>query len=549
LPGNPDRYVDSRERQGDPWKAPQPDPDIVRQRRPNQGPQPPPRPKNSYPRLLADKGGRIWLAYRTAQPTWWTALGTVWFENVVSFDGAGWSNRIFLPHSDNLLDNRPALASTAAGELLVVRSSDGRQQFHPALRQFDIPGQAFHVETDPYNNDLFFSRIVLRDPIKPVKLEVVAASSPPASGPESRVASPPEGPGVRLLRDYRTRINGTEYRLMRGEFHRHSEVSMDGGGDGSLWDAWRYALDAAELDWIGCCDHDNGFGREYSWWTIQKLTDMFLLPGAFTPMFSYERSVAYPEGHRNIIFAQRGVRTLPRLPKSREEDTGGAPDTKMLYAYLRHFDGVTASHTSATNMGTDWRDNDPQLEPAVEIYQGDRQNYEMPDAPRSNNAKDSIGGWREKGFVSLALEKGYRMAFEASSDHISTHISYCILYTTAATRAAVLEAFKKRRLYAATDNILADVRSGEHLMGEQFDTRESPTLNVKLEGTAPFARVVVVKDNRYVYSTEPHTKSVQFAWQDAAAEAGKTSYYYVRGEQQDGEIVWASPMWITYRRR
>jgi hypothetical protein len=25
---------------------------------------------------------------------------------------------------------------------------------------------------------------------------------------------------------------------------------------------------------------------------------------------------------------------------------------------------------------------------------------------------------------------------------------------------------------------------------------------------------------------------------------GKTSYYYVRGEQANGELVWASPMWI-----
>ena len=32
-----------------------------------------------------------------------------------------------------------------------------------------------------------------------------------------------------------------------------------------------------------------------------------------------------------------------------------------------------------------------------------------------------------------------------------------------------------------------------------------------------------------------------------AATPGKTSYYYVRGEQADGELVWASPMWITYK--
>jgi len=72
---------------------------------------------------------------------------------------------------------------------------------------------------------------------------------------------------------------------------------------------------------------------------------------------------------------------------------------------------------------------------------------------------------------------------------------------------------------------------------------------VKLVGTAPFARVHVIKDNRYVYSVEPKQATVEFSWRDSKAESGKQSYYYVRGEQQDGEIVWVSPMWITYRGR
>ena len=84
--------------------------------------------------------------------------------------------------------------------------------------------------------------------------------------------------------------------------------------DGTILDQWRYVLDAANLDWVGCCDHDNGGGREYAWWIQQKLTDAYNLSSAYVTMFSYERSVAYPEGHRNVIFAQRGVRTLPRLP-------------------------------------------------------------------------------------------------------------------------------------------------------------------------------------------------------------------------------------------
>ena len=104
-------------------------------------------------------------------------------------------------------------------------------------------------------------------------------------------------------------------------------------------------------------------------------------------------------------------------------------------------------------------------------------------------------------------------------------------------------------MYGATDDILADVRSGNHLMGDQFDTTVLPTIKVKLVGTAPFAKVTIVRDNKYVYTVEPKKQTVEFTGRDEKPEAGKQSYYYVRGEQQDGEIVWASPMWITYRRK
>jgi hypothetical protein len=394
---------------------------------------------------------------------------------------------------------------------------------------------------DPYNNDLWANVISLgaaRAPVEAKRTELPKTATV--------VRDQKEQLSVAVLRSYRLPSQEGALKIVRGEFHRHSEISGDGGGDGTIIDQWRYMLDPAHMDWVGCCDHDNGGGREYSWWTTQKLTDIFHTPGKFAPMFSYERSIAYPEGHRNVVFAQRGIRPLPRLPKVDEATPGKAPDTLMFYDYLRKYDGVVASHTSGTNMGTDWRDNDPQLEPVVEIYQGDRQNYEMPGAPRSNSADDSIGGWRPKGFVNLALEMGYKLGFQASSDHVSTHMSYCNLYAKDTTREAILEALKKRHVFGATDNILADVRCGQYMMGDIFNSAAPPELRVKLTGTAPFAKVHIIKDNKYVYSVEPKKAAVEFSWRDNAPQAGKQSYYYVRGEQADGEIVWASPMWITY---
>jgi hypothetical protein len=334
---------------------------------------------------------------------------------------------------------------------------------------------------------------------------------------------------------------------LRGDFHRHTELSFDGKGDGPLEDGYRYAIDAASLGWIGCCDHDNGSGREYSWWMIQKFADAYTLPSKILPMYYYERSVAFPEGHRNVLFATRGIRTLPRLPLSAVTPVpaGGAPDTNMLYAYLHFFGGVTAAHTSATSQGTDWRNNDPAVEPFVEIYQGDRQDYEgLPDSPRAITQTDAIADYEAPGFVSNALGMGYQLGFEASSDHISTHISFTNIWVSAVTRAGVIDAMKKRHIYGSTDYILADFRSGTHFMGDTFTNTGAPVFTVRLFGTAPFQKVVLVKNGNIIYSTSGD-QALSFTYQDQTVKSGDKAYYYVRGVQTDGQIVWVSPMWVT----
>ncbi len=208
------------------------------------------------------------------------------------------------------------------------------------------------------------------------------------------------------------------------------------------------------------------------------------MPPQFVPMFTYERSVAYPHGHRNVMFDHRGVRTLPRLVGT--DAMCRTTDTLMLYDYLKEHNGICASHTSATGMGTDWRDVNPVLEPFVEIYQGHRQSYEYLGAPRSARRKgESIGGWQPLGLVWNALAMQYRLGFEASSDHISTHISYAVALAEDTTRAAILDAFRRRHCYAATDNIIMDVRSGEHLMGDEFDADGPVKLKVFIRGTEP----------------------------------------------------------------
>jgi hypothetical protein len=487
----------------------------------------------AHPRIGLDGRGRLWLTYRQKFGTRFsTHPGSYWLTFARRLDGDRWTEPIELHHSDGLLDHRPVLLPHSGGGLLVIHNTDGR-----------------YTTPESLDNQIYASVVDLPgDPVEP-KLVPHDAGTKDGSGAKEELAA------VQRIRDYRVEHGGKKYQLLRGEFHRHTEISWDGGPDGSLEDMFRYAVDAAGMDWVGNGDHDNGAGREYSWWLIQKFTDAFRIKTAFTPMFTYERSVSYPHGHRNCMFARRGIRTLPRLAADPGQAVAGvhADDAKMLYRYLKELDGICAMHTSATGMGTDWRDNDPDVEPIVEIYQGCRMSYEYPEAPRAGYAPNSnrlptqLGGWQPAGFIDNAFKKGYRLGFQASSDHWSTHISYCIVLAERPDREAIVAGLKKRHCYGATDDIILDVRSGPHLMGDAFRTDTAPVLQMTVIGTKPLAQIDILKDSQVVETIKPGKAEYRGAWTDPRPTPG-VHYYYVRVTQTDEELAWASPMWIDYAR-
>jgi hypothetical protein len=516
-----------------------------------------PRIRNSFPRLEVDRSGRVWLAFRHREEAIWGAnavmvLGAVWTEYVTSLAGPTWTPPQPLSRSDGLLDNRPAIVTRREGPPLIVYATDGRLrrevEFTPEYRRrfwahSGTPGNP----GDSFNWDIEVAALVPTGAAGTVDPAVSALEGRAPAAREATPVHPNEAADVERMRNYRVEAGGKAYRLMRGDFHRHTEISQDGGSDGALEDMWRYAIDAAGLDWMGDADHDNGGGKEYTWWLVQKTTDLYHHAPRLVTMFSYERSVVYPHGHRNVMFARRGVRTLPRLVSTGLPPAVLDEDTPMLYDYLKQHDGITASHTSATGMGTDWRDVDPRFEPFVEIYQGHRDSYEHLGAPRvPRRPGEAIGGWRPLGMVWNALALQYRFGFQASSDHISTHISYAVAVAEEPTRASVLDAFRRRHCYGATDNIVLDVRSGEQIMGDEFNADGPVRIKVRAIGTRPIAKVDVIKDFKYVFSTEPNRPDVQFDWTDEEKRGPGLSWYYVRVQQDDGQLAWGSPIWVHF---
>jgi hypothetical protein len=372
--------------------------------------------------------------------------------------------------------------------------------------------------------------------------------------PMSSVISPPPPPHkpdveatqVSRIRSYEIKHAGKTYHIYRGDLHRHTDISGDGVGDGSIMDLHRYGIDAAALDFILVADHNMGNDKEYPWWRTQKANDLYTIPGKFISMYGYERSVRYPNGHRNVIWTERGHRTLP-LP-NQAIPAQMAADTGKLYAYLRDTGGICTAHTSATEQGTDWKDFDGTLEPIVELFQGFQSSYEMEGAPLAidKNMKVVHQGFRPDGFINKALDKGYRLGFQCSSDHVSTHVSYACVLAEEFSRKGLVEAMKKRHTYGATDNIIVDFRAGQlGIMGDEIATSE-PRFEVTVIGTAPLDYVDIIRNGKEVHTARPEKEDekLTFSWLDPSPEKGKTSYYYVRVVQKNKHMAWASPIWV-----
>ena len=271
---------------------------------------------------------------------------------------------LVLPRSDGLLDNRPALVPQADGSMLAVYNTDARLrhelEFTPDLarRFYSHSGTPAGV----VQNDVEIAAL----PRSTATLDRTRRPPAPASV-ASPAVHPTEAADIKRVREYAVQAGGKTYHLLRGEFHRHTELSMDGGADG-LWKTCG-AMPSTRLASTGSATATTttAAARNITWWLTQRSTELYHNPPSFVPMFTYERSVSYPHGHRNVMFPMKGVRTLPRLMSGQSVSD---QDTKMLYAYLHELGGICAVHTLATGMGTDWRDNDPAVEPVVDIFQG-----------------------------------------------------------------------------------------------------------------------------------------------------------------------------------
>lgn len=471
-----------------------------------------------YPQLALDKANRLWLFFRLNRQGYpgHPQKGGVWEVFATTYTASGWLEPILLPHSAGRQDQRVSVVSGQSGQL-VAAWSDGN---HHVDRKYTVHwGQLPNVAEKPSRPNL-----------KPM----------PTAKPHVDFARPG-------LTQPSLKQRNNAYHLYFGDLHRHTDISLCTPTiDGCLTDAYRYAIDAAQLDFLAVTDHTRDTDP-YPWWRIQKAADLYHIPGRFVPIYAYERSNSIPGGgHRNVFFLERGCEVNYADYLKRPSRWPSADPDVALYPWLKERGrAFTVAHTPGfargRNRGT-WTFNDPQVEPVAEIFQAYRRSYERPDPNRPSDKVESVPS---EASLWYALAQGYRLGFIASSDHHSTHLSYACVWATEKTRHAIFEAISARRTYAATDRIVLDFRVNDAIMGQETPLKRSDaSLCIRANGTAPFDEIEVIRSGKVIAVLRPNQSSIDFSYVDKSPLPGR-SYYYVRLHQQDGNFAWSSPIWVT----
>ncbi|HST84477.1 MAG TPA: DUF3604 domain-containing protein [Kineosporiaceae bacterium] len=462
---------------------------------------------SGLPRLIATPDNGLSVVYRIHRRL--PLMTYYWEVAVQSLTTEGWAPASTVRGTDGTLEE--AAVTGSADGVLIVAQTDGRLahalEWTEGFGGRECPYLLEHQGSVIWHGIhgvgvIVATRIGLPGPA----LELPADSGHSVLHADERVESRrwypatldphTDADGLANDRRYVAELEGRSYTLYWGDLHRHSLVSRCTAGDEpSLEDFYRYAWDVCEYDFWAVTDHSEN-STDYQWWSIQKMADLFHLPGTFVPFYGFEWTSA-DHGHQNVIYGDvaRGAPIFSAF-------ADGSTDPAGLWAGLeKHPDypAITIPHHPGSAMvHNDWDYFDPRYSTLVEIFQACRGNYEGPGAFRQYS--DAIV---DGTFTIDGLMRGHKFGLIASSDH-GHGASYVGAFAESLDRASVFEALQNRRTFAATTrDVVVDVRLGAAFLGEDVLLAGPRTFAIHAQGYTELARVDIVRNGTVVHVERP----------------------------------------------
>ncbi|HUH12748.1 MAG TPA: CehA/McbA family metallohydrolase, partial [Longimicrobiales bacterium] len=505
-----------------------------------------------FPTLLAD-GERVWVFGRPSQGFYAQVLSGEAWTRLTPFGLEGWGGRGQVVPAVRGPDGAAWTVRRDIGAILLQRLALEEAGVAGAAGTpagaADAHGEAAHTADTPAG--------------------AAGHAHPGDAGSHSHGTGPGQhthGPTRPLARADATAAGGSGvevdgYRLFFGDIHQHSSLS---DGMGTVEDTYTRSRDRYGLDFAALADHE-WFVRNRllpsEWAYIQAVNASFHDPGTFVSIPAYEwtgRRYPLGPGHKNVYFPDEG-RPIYSLTDTLFDET---PE---LFAQLKRDGAVAVPHHIGWT-GTDWEHHDPVAQPEVEIVSVHGAFEHMGNEPIVHR------GGTPGMFVQDGWARGLRFGVLGSSDGHGLAWHHGVgrkedpwqqgltgVWAPELTREAVFEALKARRVYATSGapiRLWLEARGGEGAaveeapraeMGGELSVSGPPTLESRVVGTARVRYVYLLRDNAVIHSYGGDADGGRygsFTFVDEDVAPG-THWYYLRVVQEDGEVAWSSPIWVT----
>jgi hypothetical protein len=158
-----------------------------------------------------------------------------------------------------------------------------------------------------------------------------------------------------------------------------------------------------------------------------------------------------------------------------------------------------------------------------------------------------------EGACKKALEAGYHVAFSTDQDNhcanwgasYTNRTGVLIPNGTALTTASMMDAIRARRVFATMDKTSQLVLTANgHMMGERFSN--SGTLNLVANFSSSSGKTASTSE---IYEGVPGRNGTVTLLASTAnttiTPADGAHFYYAKVTQDDGNILWSAPVWVT----
>lgn len=311
------------------------------------------------------------------------------------------------------------------------------------------------------------------------------------------------------------------------------------------------------------------------WKTISTQVAEFNEEMRFTTFLGFQWLGDDPEeGHRHMLYAK------DNKPILRKKDMKYNLLKKIYKSHHPKELLSIPSFTMAKGFVTPFTQFDPDFERVVEIYNawGCSECTTKEGNLRPITSADKKEGVfeTEKGSIRRALGQNCRFGFVAGglddrgiyapfyeSDQVQYSPGLTGIFAIEQTREALFTALYNRCCYATTgERIILSYSIAGALMGSELNTKAKPGLVYNRHiagfaaGTAEISAITIFRNGHAIHTFHPKASHFEFAFDDTEMltkslltspdDRPHFAYYYIRVEQKDGHIAWASPIWIDH---